>query len=104
MKTVYIAQEGEYGKRHFFTSNEERQEWIEKNGQGKTINVGDTHIEDNQHWYRVIITEEPMYTYSDFHAMYVAAKDESEARRHGREYIRAWDLNETIRKIERVCY
>ena len=50
--------------------------------------------------YKVYICDSPYYC--ELHALTCEAKSEAGARRIANDYIRRWDLHETIRKIVKV--
>ena len=100
MKKVIMLREGEYGTRHWFTSQKDADKFM--NG-GKELIEKVFEMKDNQSMYAVHIAE-PMSCPTDFNAMYVAASSEAQAEAKGREYIRAWDLvGEQVIKVRKVA-
>lgn len=105
MKKVIMLREGEYGTRHWFTSQKDADKFYTDNfmNGGKELIEKVFEMKDNQSMYAVHIAE-PMSCPTDFNAMYVAASSEAQAKAKGREYIRAWDLvGEQVIKVRKVA-
>lgn len=100
-----MLQEGNYGKRHCFTSQRDADKFYVDNllNGGKVLNERIFEMKDNQNLYAVHIGE-PMSCPTDFNAMYAIASSEAGAEAKGREYIRDWSLTgEKVLKVQKVA-
>lgn len=68
----------------------------------KDIEHSTQAIKDEEHFYKVYISDSPYVNDND--AMMTAARNKAEAEKIGRQYIRAWSISgQNIQKIEQVA-
>ena len=104
MRQVIMLQEGRYGKRHWFASKEDADEFYAENflNGGKALEEKVFELQDNQSMFAVNIGE-PWSCPTDFNEMCVAASSYAQAEAEGREYIRAWNLTgEQVLRVRKV--
>lgn len=105
MKKVIMLQEGNYGKRHWFTSQKDADKFYTENflNGGKELNQKVFEMKDNEGLFAVHIAERWACP-TDFNAMHTVARSESHATSIGREYIRRWGLSDqTIIKVAKIA-
>lgn len=105
MKKVIMLQEGNYGKRHWFTSQKDADKFYTENflNGGKELNQKVFEMKDNENIYAVHIAESWACP-TDSNAMYTVARNESHATRIGREYIRRWGIeDQSIIKVAKIA-
>lgn len=105
MKKVIMLQEGNYGKKHWFTSKKDADKFYAENflSGGKELIEKVFEMKDNENVYAVHIAEH-LACPTEWNAMHTVARSESHATRIGREYIRRWCLDgETIIKVALIA-